>query len=71
MRLLIILGAALAGVLVAWTLVPGGTPRPVIFQVSLVAGLGIGLVAAQRGRPTPTEWALGIGGLCLLAVALR
>ena len=70
-RALGIAGAALAGVLVAWTLVPGGTPRPVIFQVSLVAGLGIGLVAAQRGRPTPTEWALGIGGLCLLAVALR
>lgn len=70
-RALGIAGAALAGVLVAWTLVPGGTPRPVIVQVSLVAGLGIGLVAAQRGRPTPTEWALGIGGLCLLAVALR
>jgi len=61
----------LVGVAVAWMLVPGGSPRPLVFQVSLVAGLGVGLIAAQRGRPGPTEWALGVGGLCLLSTLFR
>ena len=58
-------------VAVAWMLVPGGSPRPLVFQVSLVAGLGVGLIAAGRGRPGPTEWALGVGGLCLLSTLFR
>ena len=66
-----LLGAMLVGVAVAWMLVPGGSPRPLVFQVSLVAGLGVGLIAAQRGRPGPTEWALGVGGLCLLSTLFR
>ncbi len=70
-RTLAVLGTALTGVMVAAMLAPGGTPRPVVFQVSLLAGLGIGLVGAQRGRPSPTEWALGVGALCLLATLFR
>jgi len=62
-----VLGAALTGVIVATMIVPGGMPRPIVFQVSLIAGLGVGLVGAQRGRPSPTEWALGVGALCLLS----
>lgn len=60
-------GAALIGVLIALLLVPSGSPRPVLYQVTLAAGLGVGFLAAQRGRPTPTEWALGAGALCLVA----
>jgi PTS system mannose-specific IID component len=66
-RWLGVLGAGLTGVIVAAMIVPGGVPRPVVFQVSLIAGLGVGLVGAQRGRPSPTEWALGVGALCLLS----
>ena len=70
-RVLGVLGAVLVGVAVAWMLVPGGSPRPLVFQVSLVAGLGVGLIAAGRGRPGPTEWARGVGGLCLLSTLFR
>ena len=66
-RWLGVLGAGLTGVIVATMIVPAGLPRPVVFQVSLIAGLGVGLVGAQRGRPSPTEWALGVGALCLLS----
>ena len=66
-RMLGIAGSGLVGVIAAWMIVPSGVPRPLVFQVSLVAGLGVGLVAAQRGRPGPTEWAMGVGGLCLLS----
>src|SRR6266536_3450520 len=34
-RVLGVLGAVLVGVAVAWMLVPGGSPRPLVFQVSL------------------------------------
>jgi len=64
-------GAALIGVLVALLLVHGGNPRPVVFQITLAAGLGVGFLAAQRGRPSPTEWALGVGALCLIAAWFR
>jgi PTS system mannose-specific IID component len=70
-RVLAIAGAALTGVIVAATMVPGGNPRPIVFQVALMAGLGVGLVGAQRGRPTPTEWALGVGALCVLSTMFR
>ncbi|HEY6866026.1 MAG TPA: PTS system mannose/fructose/sorbose family transporter subunit IID [Candidatus Eisenbacteria bacterium] len=70
-RLLGVLGAALSGVIVASMIAPGGVPRPVVFQASLIAGLGVGLVGARRGRPTPTEWALGVGALCLASTLLR
>ena len=70
-RVLGVLGAALAGTVVASLIVPGGEPRPLVFQVSLMAGLGVGLVGAQHGRPSPTEWALGVGALCLLSTFLR
>ena len=70
-RWLGVVGAGLTGVVVSTMIVPGGVPRPVVFQVSLIAGLGVGLVGAQRGRPSPTEWALGVGALCLLSTLLR
>ena len=65
------LGATLAGVILAWMLVPRGAPRPLIEQVTLVAGLGVGMFAAQRGRPSPTEWAIGIGVMCVVATLLH
>ena len=70
-RLLCVSGAALVGVIVAWLLVPGGEPRPLVFQAVLAAGLGLGLVTAQRPRPSPTEWALGAGALCVAATWFR
>jgi PTS system mannose-specific IID component len=70
-RVLGVLGAGLTGVIVAAMLVPGGVPRPIVFQMSLLAGIGVGLVGAQRGRPSPTEWALGVGALCLLSTVFH
>src|SRR5262245_22224185 len=67
-RLLSQLGAALIGVVVATLLVPGGDPQPVTFQAILAAGLTVGLVTAQRPRPSPTQWAIGAGALCMAAV---
>lgn len=64
-------GSMLIGVLVATLLVPGGEPRPVVFQATLAAGLGLGFVAAQRPRPSPTQWALGVGALCVAAAWLH
>jgi mannose/fructose/N-acetylgalactosamine-specific phosphotransferase system component IID len=68
---LALLGTLLAGVTTAWLLVPGGEPRPLVFQAALAAGLGLGLVAASRPRPSPTEWALGVGALCVAATWFR
>jgi PTS system mannose-specific IID component len=65
------LGAALIGLIVATVLVPGGEPRPMVFQVLLAAGLVLGMLTAQRARPSPTEWALGIGALCIVAGWIR
>ena len=66
-RWLHVLGCLVVGVAVAWLLVPGGQPRPLVFQATLAAGLGLGLVTAQRARPSPTEWALGVGALAVIA----
>lgn len=65
------LGAILAGVLMAMLLVPGGEPRSVPFQVLLVAGLVLGLLTGVRARPTPTQWALGLGALAIASAWLR
>jgi mannose PTS system EIID component len=65
------LGAALIGLIVAAVLVPGGEPRPMVFQAALAAGLVLGMLTAQRARPSPTEWALGIGALCIVAGWVR
>jgi PTS system mannose-specific IID component len=65
------LGAALVGLIVAIVLVPGGNPRPLVFQAALAAGLVLGMLTAQRPRPSPTEWALGIGALCIVAGWVR
>ena len=70
-RTLASVGAALVGVVVAMLLVPGGTPESLPFQATLSGGLALGLVTAQRARPSPTHWALGAGGLCLLAAWFR
>ncbi|HYM82015.1 MAG TPA: PTS system mannose/fructose/sorbose family transporter subunit IID [Candidatus Limnocylindria bacterium] len=70
-RMLGILGAAMVGVVVAMLLVPGGEPRSITFQATLVGGLALGLLTAQRARPSPTQWALGVGALCLIATWSR
>lgn len=70
-RLLSQIGAAAVGVLVAALLVPGGDPQTVTFQALLAAGISVGLITAQRARPSPTQWALGAGVLCLVASWLR
>lgn len=66
-----IMGSALVGVLMAMLLVPGGDPRSVTFQVLLMAGLVLGLMTTVRARPTPAQWALGMGLLALLAAWMR
>lgn len=68
---LAVAGAALVGVVVAVLLVPGGQPATLVFQALLAAGLSLGLIAAQRARPSPTEWALGTGLLCVIATWFR
>ena len=64
-------GAALTGVLMAMLLAPGGEPHNPTFQVLLMAGLMLGLLTTTRARPTPTQWALGLGTLTLIAAWLR
>ena len=64
-------GCILLGVLVAWGLAPGGEPRSIAVQSALAAGLGLGLITAQRARPSPTQWALGLGVLGVAAIWLR
>lgn len=66
-RMLGLLGTALVGMTIAGLLVPGGVPRGLTFQATLAAGLGVGLIVSQRPRPSPTEWALGAGALCVAA----
>jgi PTS system mannose-specific IID component len=61
-----LMGVAAVGATVAVVLVPDGTPRPIMFQIVFVCGLAFGLIAAQRLRPSPTEWALGAGVLSLI-----
>ncbi|HEY3215405.1 MAG TPA: PTS system mannose/fructose/sorbose family transporter subunit IID [Candidatus Eisenbacteria bacterium] len=70
-RRLSLMGSGLVGVLIAALLVPGGEPRSLAFQTTLVAGLMFGLLAALRSRPSPTQWALGLGALCLVATWTR
>ncbi len=70
-RRLSLLGTALVGVVTAWVLAPAGTPRPLVFQAVFAAGLGLGFVASARPRPSPTEWALGAGALCVAATWFR
>jgi PTS system mannose-specific IID component len=65
------LGAALIGLIVATALVPRGDPRPIVVQATLAAGLVLGLLTGQRARPSPTEWALGVGALCIVAAWTR
>jgi len=62
---LLIGGVALVGVLLAGLIAPQGVPRPLGFQVALGGGLAFGFIAAQRARPSPTEWALVIGAAAL------
>ena len=64
-------GCVVLGVLVAYSLAPGGETRPMAVQSALAGGLGLGLVSAQRARPSPTQWALGLGALTILAAWLR
>jgi mannose/fructose/N-acetylgalactosamine-specific phosphotransferase system component IID len=70
-RVLGVIGSALIGVIVAALMAPGGDPAPLTWQIVLGAGLALGLIASQRARPTPTEWALGAGALCLAAAWWR
>jgi PTS system mannose-specific IID component len=65
------LGAALVGIVVAAMLVPGGSPQSLPFQATLAAGLTLGLITAQRPRPSPTQWAMGAGALCMAAAWFR
>ena len=64
-------GAALVGLVVAALLVPRGMPQSLTFQATLAGGLTLGLITAQHARPTPTQWALGAGALCMAAAWFR
>lgn len=64
-------GCITLGVATAVALAPGGEPRPIAVQSALAGGLGIGLLSAQRARPSPTQWALGIGVLGIIAAWQR
>ena len=66
-----VMGSILVGILMALLLVPGGEPREVTFQVLLIAGVVLGLLTAARARPTPSQWALGLGALTVLSAWLR
>lgn len=70
-RRISLLGTALVGIVTAWVLAPTGTPRSLLFQTVFAAGLGLGFVASARPRPSPTEWALGAGALCVAATWFR
>ena len=60
------LGALIVGVIMAALMVPGGEPSSAGFQLLLAGGLALGLIVAPRPRPSPTEWALLMGGAALL-----
>ncbi len=64
-------GCIALGVATAVALAPGGEPRPIAVQSALAGGLGIGLLSAQRARPSPTQWALGLGVLGIVAAWQR
>jgi PTS system mannose-specific IID component len=64
-------GCVVLGILNAQLIAAGGTPRPLVFQLVLLAGIGVGFVVAQRPRPSATEWALGAAVLCLTAAWAR
>lgn len=64
-------GCAGVGVIVALQMAPAGMPRPVGLQLALAGGLALGLVTAQRARPSPTQWALGLGLLAVIASGAR
>ncbi len=68
---LAVMGSILVGILTALLLVPGGEPREVTFQVLLIAGLVLGLLTSVRARPTPSQWALGLGALTVASAWLR
>ncbi|MBI1798515.1 MAG: PTS mannose/fructose/sorbose transporter family subunit IID [Candidatus Eisenbacteria bacterium] len=70
-RLAALGGCVVIGVLIAALLAPHGAPRRLVFQVAMMAGIGVGFVVAQRPRPSPTEWALGAAVLCVAASWLR
>ncbi len=70
-RGLAVAGTLLVGVTVAVALVPGGIPRPFGEQVLLASGLAFGLIASQRARPSPTEWALVAGVASLVYTWMR
>jgi mannose/fructose/N-acetylgalactosamine-specific phosphotransferase system component IID len=65
MRWLAVLGCVLLGITLAWALAPAGEPRPIAVQCALAGGMGLGLLTAQRARPSPTRWALVLGILGL------
>jgi hypothetical protein len=64
-------GCITLGVATAVALAPGGEPRSIAVQSALAGGLGIGLLSAQRARPSPTQWALGMGVLGIVAAWQR
>jgi PTS system mannose-specific IID component len=66
-----VMGSALVGVATAMMLVPGGDPRTVTYQVLLMAGIVLGLMTTVRSRPTPAQWALGMGLLTVVAAWMR
>jgi hypothetical protein len=70
-RRLSLLGCALLGILVAALLAPGLDNGDLAFQATLVGGLLFGMLSALRSRPSPTQWALGLGALCVVAGWLR
>jgi mannose/fructose/N-acetylgalactosamine-specific phosphotransferase system component IID len=70
-RRLSLLGCALLGVLIAALLAPGLNGGDLAFQATLGGGLLFGMLSALRSRPSPTQWALGLGMLCLVAGWLR
>ena len=60
-------GCVVLGILNAQMIAASGTPRPLVFQLVLLSGIGVGFVVAQRPRPSATEWALGAAVLCVAA----
>jgi mannose PTS system EIID component len=64
-------GTVVIGATVAWVLAPAGQPLPIVQQVAAGAGLLLGLLGAQRARPSPTEWALGLGVACIVVTWIR
>jgi PTS system mannose-specific IID component len=70
-RRLAVLGCGLLGMLVAMLLLPAEVSRPVAWQAAMLGGLLFGSITALRSRPSPTQWALGLGVLCLVAAWRR